>query len=171
MTYWLSEEKVRSMNELSERQNHRCAYCALPLWLPGIDTPPFLPSRGDEEGWRRFALDYGLARIVPRHPSALGALYWPAALKARVATFDHVVARGRGGLGVEANFVIACAADNYAKGAKAALPAFKTARKLVETGTHPHIVYQRTGVWSAQGYSKRPLRSLAGAFISREAQG
>lgn len=61
---------------------------------------------------------------------------------------DHVHPRYRGGLRDDENLVASCWIDNTAlKGHLPAEKALGIIRRRVSAGTHPHQVYQRTGIW------------------------
>lgn len=153
---------------LSERQNHRCAYCGFTMWLPLLDAPLPVPERDFGRGvWRAYVQAHPRLRlIVPRHPSNSGVLFWPRAVAGLMCTPDHVHPAYLGGLREDKNLVACCWIDNGAlKAHRKAEHAAAIIRARVEAGTHPHQVYQKTGIWAvirgptAHAYMQAALRA------------
>ncbi|MBN9601835.1 MAG: HNH endonuclease [Afipia felis] len=123
---------------LSEAQNHRCAYCGIELLHPKLRISGKKP-----------------AREVPPAP----ALNWSSHSKAkkyRRATIDHVVPKCEGGTDSLANTVAACKLCNEYRGNVPAEDAFSRIQRLVRRGTHPHLIFQKTGRFPIKSFKHLP---------------
>jgi hypothetical protein len=125
--------------KLSESQNHRCAYCGIEIWHPKFRVSGKKPVR---------------------EKPPLPALNWPAHSKAkkyRRATIDHVIPRCEGGTDALSNTVAACKLCNEYRGNVPADDAFSRIQRLVKRGTHPHLVFQKTGRFPIKSFKRLPI--------------
>jgi hypothetical protein len=65
----------------------------------------------------------------------------------RAVTRDHIIPRSDGGTDARANLVAACRFCNGYRGNRPADEAFERIQRLVSRGTHPHQVWQATGIF------------------------
>lgn len=127
---------------LSGCQNHRCAYCSVRLVLMPLE-------RNQPRGPRRL-----------RPPNGLSWPQYQYAKKQRRATRDHLIPRCFGGADNDDNLIVACLWCNNYRGNMPAEEAFWKIRRLVNRGTHPHIVFARKGYFP-RDFCRPPTRPPA----------
>jgi hypothetical protein len=115
-----------SLTHLSGCQNHRCAYCGVVMVLTEVERYERKPQRNR-----------------PPHGKSWGA--YQRARKARRATRDHFIPQGFGGDDSDENLIAACLWCNTYRGNQPAEVAFERIQRLIQRGTHPHIVFDRDG--------------------------
>lgn len=125
------------LSRLCEGQNHRCCYCGVRMIFRDER-----PTRRRLQKWDRFFY------LSPEKANRRRYDGW------RMATRDHFVAECFGGGNDDNNIIIACNWCNNYRGNAPAEVAFERIARLIERGTHPHVIYERTGRFDTRNFKR-----------------
>lgn len=75
----------------------------------------------------------------------------------RLASREHYVAKSFNGDDYWRNIVMACNWCNGYRGNMRAIDAFAKITRLVRRGSHPHVIFLRTGIFKTGGYVRPPI--------------
>lgn len=136
---------AKRLQMLSGCQNHRCAYCGVNMRVPGL--PTYGRSLGKTPPW-----------------PALSWRHYKMYRKFRRATIEHVIAKSAGGTDALDNTVAACLFCNMYRANQPAEYALSRITRLVRRGSHPHMIFAKTGIfpiWNISGLPSIDMREAA----------